>query len=87
VLFNTTDAGTRRRILQQQAGSEFSEEEFEKSCLSRMRLKAHLFVPVLREHGVGRGLARGTSGEEGLPFRIMLRYLGTDGMVCIDHGM
>lgn len=87
VLFNTTDAGTRRRILQQQAGREFTEEEFEKSCLDRMRLKAHLFVPVLREHGVGRTLARGGSGDEGVPFRIMLRYLGIDGMVCIDHGM
>lgn len=75
VLFNPVDARTRRRILEQQTVKVLTEAESDEMHLDAMRLKADLCVPVLRKHLLGSG--------EGLPFRIMLRYKGSDGEVCI----
>lgn len=82
VLFNTTDAGTRRRILEQQAGRSFTNDEFESHCFDGMRLKAHLLIPVLKEQNIVMGPNHLNSNEDFIPFRIMLRYSGSDNTVC-----
>ena len=45
MIFNTTKAATRRKIiLAQQAGRPYWGEEFERHCFEGMRLEAHLLV-------------------------------------------
>lgn len=82
VLFNTTNPEVRRRILEQQAGRTFQDEEFDAHCFDGMRLKAHLLVPVLKEMGIVLGPKKLGSKEDVIPFEIMLRFSGGDGMVC-----
>jgi hypothetical protein len=82
VIFNTINAGTRRRILEEQAGRTFTDDEFENHCFDGMCLKAQLFLPVLKEQGIVLGPNRLASNEDHIPFRIMLRYSGTDDKVC-----
>ena len=79
VLFNTTPAATRRRIMELQAGRPLNEGVFEKVSSDTMRLKAQLLVRVLREEGI---VTMG-SPEKQIPFQIMLRYSGSDDKVCI----
>lgn len=87
VLFNTTNPGTRWRILEQLAGRPLTEDEFENYCFDSMRLKAHLLVPVLKEHGIVVGPNRLKSEEDFIPFKIMLRYSGRDDKVCTAHNL
>jgi hypothetical protein len=78
VLFNTTVAATRRRIMEMRAERSLEEERaFEKFCSDSMRLKAQLLVRVLKEEGV---VTVGGS-EKCIPFQIVLRYMGSDDKV------
>jgi hypothetical protein len=81
VLFNPTDAAARRRVMEQQAGRELGEEEFEVKCLENMGLKAQFFVPVLIKNGLGGKVAEDEKGGGALSFRLLLRFLGSDGKV------
>ena len=84
VIFNTIDGHIRRRILEEQAGRSFTNEEFERHCFDGMRLKAHLLIPVLKEQGIVVGPNRLNSDEDFIPFNIMLRYSGADSKVCMS---